>query len=128
MLNQLVHLFFLKYYTFSIVKSLLSKGVLPNLLLYGPAGSGKTSTAFLIKNELYKHVHDSLFSSHFLELNASDDRGIDTVRDQIVSFASSSLPKSDKKKSLFKLVILDEADSMTSFAQNALRRSMLNII
>jgi replication factor C subunit 3/5 len=89
-------------------------GDLPHLLFYGPAGVGKTSTIFALAKQIYgKH-----FKSMILELNASDERGIDVVRDRIKTFAGT--------RTLFnsgcKLVILDEADSMTAAAQAALRR------
>ena len=96
------------------IQSLIAANRLPHLLLYGPPGTGKTSTILAIARQLY----GSRYSSHILELNASDDRGIDVVREQIKDFASS--------KQLFstgyKLIVLDEADQMTKVAQFALRR------
>jgi replication factor C subunit 3/5 len=87
---------------------------MPHLLFYGPPGTGKTSTVLACARKL----NGPNFQSMILELNASDDRGIDVVRNQIKSFASS--------KKLFskgtKLIILDEADAMTKTAQFALRR------
>jgi len=93
----------------------LNQGKLPHLLFYGPPGTGKTSTILAIAKQLFQARE---FSSMVLELNASDDRGIGVVRDQILVFASTKTLFSGK----FKLVILDEADSMTKDAQNALRR------
>ncbi|CAH8837495.1 unnamed protein product [Trichobilharzia szidati] len=87
---------------------------LPHLLFYGPPGTGKTSTILAAAKRLYSRQ----FNSMVLELNASDDRGIDVVREQVLSFASTKTLFAGK----FKLVILDEADSMTKDAQNALRR------
>ncbi|MCJ1374601.1 hypothetical protein MMC20_005833 [Loxospora ochrophaea] len=100
---------------------------LPHLLLYGPPGTGKTSTILALARRIYgtKNMRQMV-----LELNASDDRGIDVVREQIKTFAStkqifSSIPsKTDATLASFKLIILDEADAMTSTAQMALRRIM----
>ncbi|KAH0625431.1 hypothetical protein JD844_014937 [Phrynosoma platyrhinos] len=79
--------------------------------------TGKTSTILACAKQLYK---DKEFNSMVLELNASDDRGIDIVRGPILNFAST---RTIFKKG-FKLVILDEADAMTQEAQNALRRGV----
>ncbi|EFE37843.1 hypothetical protein TRV_07502 [Trichophyton verrucosum HKI 0517] len=118
---------------------------LPHLLLYGPPGTGKTSTILALARRIYgsKNMRQMV-----LELNASDDRGIDVVREQIKTFASTSLvykgrseaesltaivgtkqifstaPSSGSGLGAFKLIILDEADAMTSAAQMALRRIM----
>lgn len=88
---------------------------LPHLLFYGPPGTGKTSTILAVARQIYS---PNEFGSMVLELNASDDRGIGIVRENILSFASTRTIF----KSGFKLVILDEADAMTRDAQNALRR------
>ncbi|KAL1973499.1 hypothetical protein VTN31DRAFT_6134 [Thermomyces dupontii] len=101
---------------------------LPHLLLYGPPGTGKTSTILALARRIYgsKNMRQMV-----LELNASDDRGIDVVREQIRTFAStkqifSAVPSatSDNALAAFKLIILDEADAMTATAQMALRRIM----
>jgi len=86
----------------------------PHLLLYGPPGTGKTSTIKACAHQMY----GSTYKSMTLELNASDARGIDVVRNQIKNFASTRTVFNSR----FKLVILDEADSMTGDAQAALRR------
>ncbi|XP_063310258.1 replication factor C subunit 5 [Pelobates fuscus] len=99
----------------STIQRFISEDKLPHLLLYGPPGTGKTSTILACAKQLYK---DKEFNSMVLELNASDDRGIDIVRGPILSFSST---RTIFKKG-FKLVILDEADAMTQDAQNALRR------
>ncbi|TRY87467.1 hypothetical protein DNTS_035297 [Danionella cerebrum] len=97
------------------IQKFISEDRLPHLLFYGPPGTGKTSTILACAKQLFK---DKEFNSMVLELNASDDRGIDVVRGPILSFAST---RTIFKKG-FKLVILDEADAMTQDAQNALRR------
>lgn len=96
------------------VRKFIAKSSLPHLLFYGPPGTGKTSAILACAREIYG---DSM-RSMVLELNASDDRGIDVVRDQVKAFASTRSIFSTG----FKLIILDEADSMTSAAQAALRR------
>ena len=88
---------------------------LPNLLFSGPAGVGKTTSAVAIAKELYGDD----WQQNFLELNASDQRGIDVVRDRIKSFARSSFGGYN-----YRIIFLDEADSLTSDAQSALRRTM----
>ena len=100
---------------------------LPHLLLYGPPGTGKTSTVLALARRIYGNKN---MRQMVLELNASDDRGIDVVREQIKTFSStkqifSAAPKAgDSALATFKLIILDEADAMTSTAQMALRRIM----
>ena len=89
---------------------------MPHLLFYGPPGTGKTSCMIAIAKEIYG---PNVYKNMTLELNASDDRGINVVRDQIKSFCSTQQLMSRGVK----LVILDECDSMTSAAQFALRRS-----
>ncbi|GJQ14244.1 hypothetical protein GpartN1_g6035.t1 [Galdieria partita] len=88
----------------------------PHMLFYGPPGTGKTSTILACA----KHMYGTNLKSMVLELNASDDRGIDVVRNEIKDFCSSQRVFSTGVK----LVILDEADAMTSAAQMALRRIM----
>ncbi|KAH7155098.1 hypothetical protein B0J13DRAFT_593446 [Dactylonectria estremocensis] len=101
---------------------------LPHLLLYGPPGTGKTSTILALARRIYGVAN---VRQMVLELNASDDRGIDVVREQIKTFASTKQIFSmggpaGKSGTLagFKLIVLDEADAMTSTAQMALRRIM----
>lgn len=93
------------------IEALVLKGEMPHMLFYGPPGTGKTTTIRVIARQLYKSPH-----MHVLELNASDDRGIQVVRERIKSFASTAMSQQ------LKLVVLDEADSMSRDAQNALRR------
>ncbi|CAG0892708.1 unnamed protein product [Darwinula stevensoni] len=98
--------------------------ILPNLLFYGPPGTGKTSTILAAAHQLFGEH----FSARVLELNASDERGIQVIREKVKNFAqltvSTSAKKDGKPIPPWKLVILDEADSMTNAAQSALRRTM----
>lgn len=97
------------------ISKFMSENRLPHLLLYGPPGTGKTSTILACAQQLYSPQQ---MSSMVLELNASDDRGIGIVRGPLLTFASTKVVF----KAGFKLIILDECDSMTNDAQNALRR------
>lgn len=90
-------------------KSLINLDKLPHLLLYGPPGTGKTTLA--------RAIIKTLNVDHMV-LNASDERGIDTVRDKVKTFASS------QGISGLKIVFLDEADALTQDAQTALRNTM----
>jgi len=103
---------------------------LPHLLLYGPPGTGKTSTILALARRIYGNEN---LRQMVLELNASDDRGIDVVREQIKTFASTKqiftlgatvAGRSAGGLGNYKLIILDEADAMTNTAQMALRRIM----
>eukprot|EP00793_Prasinoderma_coloniale_P004371 PRCOL_00000131-RA len=96
------------------IERLTGEDRLPHLLLYGPPGTGKTSTILAVARQLYGANYQNMT----LELNASDDRKIDVVRNQIQDFASTRRIFSAG----FKLIILDEADAMSKDAQFALRR------
>jgi DNA polymerase III delta prime subunit len=85
---------------------------LPHMIFYGGAGTGKTSTAIAICKQLYKDN----YNDYVLELNASDERGIRVVREKIKTFSQKAVDND------FKIIILDEADAMTSDSQFALRR------
>ncbi len=97
----------LQYYTQS--------NTMPNLLFSGPAGVGKTSASVALAKEFFKEN----FSQNFLELNASDERGIDVVRNTIKNFARTLAFNFG-----FKIIFLDESDALTFDAQQALRRTM----
>ncbi|KAF1812096.1 P-loop containing nucleoside triphosphate hydrolase protein [Eremomyces bilateralis CBS 781.70] len=109
------------------INRFVEKNRLPHLLLYGPPGTGKTSTVLALARKIYgsKNMRQMV-----LELNASDDRGINVVREQIKTFSSTkqiftAAPQpGDSSLASFKLIILDEADAMTATAQMALRRIM----
>ena len=102
------------------VQAFVEKKNMPHILLAGPAGVGKSTLALVVAKELFGEN----WRHSFLELNASDARGIDVVRNTIKEFA--------KVKSLgnvpFKIIFLDECDSLTKEAQQALRRTMENYV
>lgn len=95
------------------IKNFIKSKNIPHLLFYGPPGTGKTTTALAISKELNKN-----YKMNTLELNASDDRGIQVVRNTILDFITSYSYTTDT----YKFVILDESDSMTDDAQFALRK------
>jgi replication factor C small subunit len=100
------------------VKSLVHSLNIPHLLFAGPAGTGKSTLALIVVKELFGES----WRENYLELNASDERGIDVVRQKVKDFA--------RTKALgnvpFKVIFLDEADALTKEAQQALRRTMEN--
>jgi replication factor C small subunit len=100
----------------SRLKEFIKSGTMPHCLFAGPPGTGKTTAALCLAHDLF----GSRFQDVFMELNASDERGIDVVRTTVKEFARmaslSSVP--------FKILVLDEADNMTGDAQHALRRTM----
>jgi len=96
------------------ITNLLDNNKLPHMLLHGQSGTGKTSSIIAIARKMYGDNYKPMI----LELNGSDDRGINIVREKIKQFAGGKQLFGD----CIKLVILDEADSMTFDAQSALRR------
>ncbi|KAL6715901.1 Subunit of heteropentameric Replication factor C (RF-C) [Lecanora helva] len=114
-------------HTITVLQRTLQATNLPHMLFYGPPGTGKTSTILALAKELYG---PEMFKTRVLELNASDERGISIVREKVKDFARMQLsnpPPHYKDKypcPPYKIVILDEADSMTQDAQSALRRTM----
>lgn len=108
----------------AVLKSSLAGHDMPHLLLYGPPGTGKTSTILAIARQLFG---PELLKSRVLELNASDERGIDVIREKVKTFAQLTANTATAKGypcPAYKIIILDEADSMTEAAQSALRRTM----
>ncbi len=98
------------------LKEFVKSGTMPHCLFAGPPGTGKTTAALCLARDLF----GTRFQDVFMELNASDERGIDVVRTTVKEFARmaslSTVP--------FKILVLDEADNMTGDAQHALRRTM----
>ena len=110
----------------NIIQSNKNMSNLPHLLLYGPSGTGKTTSAlaickYLYYNDKYRSIYDKIINERVLKLNASDDRGIRVVREKIKIFASQAMNRYDNIPN-FKIIILDEADVMTNDSQFALRR------
>ncbi|KAK6071060.1 replication factor C [Seiridium cupressi] len=114
-------------HTVNVLQRTLQATNLPHMLFYGPPGTGKTSTILALAKELYG---PEMMKARVLELNASDERGISIVREKVKDFARMQLvnpPPGYKERypvPPFKIIILDEADSMTQDAQSALRRTM----
>jgi replication factor C small subunit len=101
----------------SRLKNFVKDRNLPHLLFVGPAGVGKTTSILALARDLYGPG----YRSFILELNASDERGIDVIREKVKNFARTAAISSEVP---FKILIMDEADSLTSAAQHALRRTM----
>ncbi len=100
------------------VEALTGSLNIPHLLFAGPAGTGKSTLALIVVKELF----EKNWRENYLELNASDERGINIIREKVKNFA--------RTKSIgnvpFKIIFLDEADALTPEAQQALRRTMEN--
>ncbi len=100
------------------LKAFVRSKNLQNLLFAGPAGTGKTTCAIALAHELFGKE----WRNNLLELNASDERGIDIIRNKVKNFARSK-PLGDVQ---YKIIYLDESDALTREAQQALRRTMEN--
>ncbi len=99
------------------LKTFVNEKNIPHLLLVGPAGVGKTTSILALARDLY----GPSFRNYVLELNASDERGINVIRDKVKNYARTAAMASPVS---FKIIILDEADHLTGDAQHALRRTM----
>src|SRR3989338_2388520 len=100
------------------IQSLTSSLNIPHLLFAGPAGTGKSTLALIVVKTLYGED----WRRNYLELNASDERGINVIREKVKTFARTK----SLSKVQFKVIFLDEADALTPEAQQALRRTMEN--
>lgn len=118
----------------SLLKQVINNKMLTHMLFYGPPGTGKTSVALALAKTLFfsnknenedswTHLkrNENTYLERIMELNASDERGIKVVRDKIKNFAAISI-KGNNNIPPFKIIILDEADAMTTDSQYALRR------
>jgi replication factor C small subunit len=97
------------------LQAFVSEDSIPHMMFAGPAGTGKTTSAVSMAKDLYGDE----WNQNFMETNASDERGIGVVREKIKNFARTKSINAE-----YKIIFLDEADSLTSEAQQALRRTM----
>jgi len=107
----------------NMLKEILKTGNMPHLLFYGNSGTGKTSTILAAAMDLFG---PKKYAERVIELNASDERGINIVRNKIVMLAKSTVSSRDPNYLCppYKIIVLDEADAMTTEAQSALRKIM----
>ena len=98
------------------LKSFVEAKNIPHCIFAGPPGTGKTTAALCLAHDLYGEV----YREYLMELNASDERGINVIRETVKTFARAR----SMGEIPFKILILDEADNMTADAQQALRRTM----
>jgi len=101
----------------SRLKAFVQEKNLPHLLFVGPAGVGKTTSILALAQDLY----GPSYRNYVLELNASDERGINVIREKVKNYARTAAMASPVS---FKIIIMDEADHLTGDAQHALRRTM----
>lgn len=118
-INQIVH----QDEVVKVLKDTLKTGQLPHMIMHGPSGTGKTS---IVLATAYQLFGPKIFNDRVLELNASDERGINIVRYKINTFARTAIgnPDPNYPSPPYKIIILDEADAMTTEAQSALRKVM----
>jgi replication factor C subunit 3/5 len=105
--------------TIKILKNFIKQHNIPHLLFYGPPGTGKTSTIEAFVSELYGSENVEYMT---MNINASEERGIEIVRNKIKNFVSTMPIKNDPNTPKYKFVILDEADAMTFDAQGMLKQ------
>ena len=106
--------------TIKSLRSSIYNQNLPHLIFFGPSGCGKTSTIIALAKEIFGLEN---YNNRIIELNASDERGINIIREKIKTYAKQSIKKIDNLPP-WKIIILDEADTMTIDSQFALRRIM----
>jgi len=102
-----------------ILKNFITNKNIPHLLFFGPSGCGKTSTILSLARDLFGNE----YKNRIKELNASDERGINVIREKIKNYAQESISINNNLPP-WKIIILDEADNMTIESQYALRRIM----